>query len=155
MDGHVTRYFGMATTVAQMLTGKGATIWSVAPDTSVTQAVELMDARDVGAVLVTSGKKLVGILSERDCARKVILQERVASETPVRQIMTSTVVCVRPEQSTEACMALMTEHRIRHLPVVEAGELVGVISMRDVVAAILSEHRYTIDQLETYITGGR
>ncbi len=145
----------MATTVAQILTGKGAKIWSVTPDTSVRQAVELMNERDVGAVLVVSAEKLVGIVSERDCARKVILRERIAAETPVRQIMTSTVVYVKPEQTTEACMALMTEHRIRHLPVMDAGKIVGVISMRDVVAAILAEHRYTIDQLETYITSGR
>ncbi len=145
----------MATTVAQILTGKGATIWSVTPDTSVRQAVELMNERDVGAVLVVSDEKLLGIVSERDCARKVILRERIAAETPVRQIMTSTVVYVKPEQTTEACMALMTEHRIRHLPVMEGGKIVGVISMRDVVAAILAEHRYTIDQLETYITSGR
>jgi CBS domain-containing protein len=145
----------MATTVAQILTDKGATCWSVTPDASVRQAVELMNDRDVGAVLVISHEELVGIVSERDCARRVILQERIAAETPVRQIMTSAVVYVKPEQTTEACMALMTEHRIRHLPVMEAGRLVGVISMRDVVAAILSEHRYTIDQLETYITGAR
>jgi CBS domain-containing protein len=127
----------------------------VAPGTSVAEAVELMDDRDVGAVLVISSEALVGILSERDCARKIILQERTAGETPVREIMTSTVVCVRPEQTTDECMALMTEHHIRHLPVLDAGRLVGVISMRDVVQAILSQHRYTIDQLETYITGGR
>ena len=145
----------MATTVAQILTGKGSTVWSVAPNTSVMEAIKLMDDRDVGAVVVTSGEDLVGILSERDCARKIILQERSAGETSVRAIMTSTVVCVRPEQTTEECMALMTEHRIRHLPVVDAGKLVGVISMRDVVQAILSQHRYTIDQLESYITGGR
>jgi CBS domain-containing protein len=155
MDPSVTTYVSMASTVAQILTSKGSAVWSVAPDTSVKEAVELMDDRDVGAVLVIGNETLAGILSERDCARKIILQERSADETPVREIMTSTVVCVKPEQSTEECMALMTEHRIRHLPVMDDGKLAGVISMRDVVQAILSQHRYTIDQLESYITGGR
>jgi CBS domain-containing protein len=145
----------MANTVAQILAAKGSTVWSVAPDASVLAAIQLMDDRDVGAVIVESGQTLVGILSERDCARKIVLQARSAQRTLVREIMTSTVVCVKPEQTTEECMALMAEHRIRHLPVLDGGRAAGVISMRDVVQAILSDQRYTIGQLESYIVGGR
>jgi CBS domain-containing protein len=140
-------------TVRQLLRAKGYDIWSVAPDDSVYDALKLMADKNVGAVLVTDAGDLVGILSERDYARKVILKGRTSRDTPVREIMTEKVVYVRPDQTTDECMALMTDKRVRHLPVIEDDRLIGIISIGDVVKAIISEQEFMIEQLENYITG--
>lgn len=140
-------------TVRELLQTKGYDIWSVAPDDSVYEALKLMADKNVGAVLVTDAGNLVGILSERDYARKVILKGRTSRDTPVREIMTEKVVYVRPDQTTNECMALMTDKRVRHLPVIENDQLIGIISIGDVVKAIISEQEFMIEQLENYITG--
>lgn len=139
--------------VDQILQEKGPGYWSVSPDTAVYTALELMANKNVGALLVMEGDRLAGIFSERDYARKVVLEGRSSKETPVRQIMTAKVVCARLGQSIEDCMALMTDKRIRHLPVIEGDEVVGVISLGDVVKSLLSEQTFVISQLENYITG--
>ena len=142
-------------TVSQLLQQKGYNIWSIAPDTTVYNALELMAYKNIGAVLVMDGENLVGILSERDYARKVILKARFSRDTLVREIMTEKVVCVRPDQSVEECMALMTDKRIRHLPVAEESKVIGVISIGDAVKAVISEQEFIIEQLENYISGKR
>ena len=140
--------------VNQVLQTKGHEIWSVTPEILVFDALKLMADKNVGALLVLEGDKLVGIFSERDYARKVILRGKASTDTPVREIMSLQVFYVRPEQTIEECMALMTDRRIRHLPVLENDNVVGVISIGDVVKAIvLSEQKFTIKQLENYITG--
>jgi CBS domain-containing protein len=140
-------------TVRELLRAKGYDIWSVAPDASVYDALKLMADKNVGAVLVTDAGNLVGILSERDYARKVILKGKTSKDTPVREIMTEKVVYVRPDQTTDECMALMTNKRVRHLPVIEDDRLIGIISIGDVVKAIMSHQEFMIEQLENYITG--
>ena len=142
-------------TVSQLLQQKGYNIWSIAPDATVYDALELMADKNIGAVLVMDGENLVGILSERDYARKVILKARFSRDTLVREIMTEKVVCVRPDQSVEECMALMTDKRIRHLPVAEGSKVIGVISIGDAVKAVISEQEFIIEQLENYISGKR
>lgn len=142
-------------TVSQLLQQKGYNIWSIAPDATVYDALELMADKNIGAVLVMDGENLVGILSERDYARKVILKARFSRDTLVREIMTEKVVCVRPDQSVEECMALMTAKRIRHLPVTEGSKVIGVISIGDAVKAVISEQEFIIEQLENYISGKR
>ncbi len=139
--------------VNQVLQTKGHEIWSVTPEILVFDALKLMADKNVGALLVLEGDKLVGIFSERDYARKVILRGKASTDTPVREIMSLQVFYVRPEQTIEECMALMTDRRIRHLPVLENDNVVGVISIGDVVKAIISEQEFTIKQLENYITG--
>jgi CBS domain-containing protein len=141
-------------TVRQLLEAKGYDIWSTTPDALVYDALTLMADKRVGALLVLRGEKLVGIMSERDYARKVILKGKRSINTPVREIMTSKVFYVRPEQTVEDCMALMTEERVRHLPVLEDDQLIGVVSIGDVVKAIISEQEFLIEQLERYIVGG-
>jgi CBS domain-containing protein len=140
-------------TVRQMLETKGHAVWSVAADVTVYDALTLMAEKNIGAVLVTDGDEVVGIMSERDYARKVILRGRASKNTPVREIMTEHVYYVGPEQTSEECMAVMTDRHIRHLPVIEDGELIGVISIGDVVKAIISKQEFLIEQLENYITG--
>ena len=142
-------------TVRHVLQVKGRQIWSIRPDASVYDALKLMADREVGALLVLDGGKLVGIISERDYARKVILKGKSSLETPVSDIMTSKVICVRPEQTIEECMALMTDKHVRHLPVVVGDEVVGVISIGDLVKAVIAEKDFMIKQLEDYITGAR
>jgi CBS domain-containing protein len=142
------------TIVNQILKVKGPEVWSVTPDTSVYDALKLMAEQNIGAVLVISDENVAGIFSERDYARKVILKGKSSRETPVREIMTADVVYVRAEQSVTKCMALMTENRIRHLPVLtDADRLVGIITIGDVVKAVISEQEIMINQLEGYITG--
>ncbi len=141
--------------VNQLLKDKGRDVWSVAPDAPVYQALELMAEKNCGAVLVLDQDKMVGILSERDYARKVILQGKSSKNTPVKEIMSSKVVYIRPEQTVEDCMALMTDKRIRHLPVLENRKLVGLISIGDIVRAVISEQEFIIHQLENYITGSQ
>jgi CBS domain-containing protein len=141
------------TTVSRILEGKGNDIWSVRPDDSVYDAIKLMAERQVGALLVMEKEKLVGIVSERDYARKVILKGRASQETPVREIMSERVVYVRPEQSVEDSMALMTAKKIRHLPVMNDGQVIGIVSIGDLVKSVLSEKQFLIEHLENYITG--
>ncbi|MEJ2288748.1 MAG: CBS domain-containing protein [Deinococcales bacterium] len=141
------------TNVRQLLQGKGASVWSVAPDDSVFEALELMAEKNVGALVVMEGDTLAGMFSERDYARKVILLGRASRDTAVRDVMSDHVVTVGPEKTVVDCMLAMTEHRIRHLPVVEEGRLIGLVSIGDVVKAIMSEQSFLIDQLQSYIQG--
>ena len=141
--------------VEQILRQKGGVFWSVAPDAMVIDALKLMAEKDVGALLVLGAGRLAGIISERDYARKVILKGKSSLQTPVREIMTQGVVTVRPGNTVEECMGLMTEKRIRHLPVVVEGQVVGVISIGDVVKASLDAKDFVIQQLGNYITGDR
>ncbi|MCW0435044.1 CBS domain-containing protein [Xanthomonas sacchari] len=138
-------------TVRQVLSEKGNEIHAVAPDTAVIEALRLMAAKGIGAVLVLQDGQLSGILSERDYARKVVLQDRSSATTPVRDIMSSRVHTVDPSQSVQQCMELMTGQRIRHLPVVDAGSVIGVISIGDLVKAVIEEQREELDQLQEYI----
>ncbi len=143
-------------TVQHLLQTKNSEIWSVSPEATVFEALQLMAEKDVGALLVMEGEKLVGIFSERDYARKVILQDRSSRQTRVREIMTSQVVCVSPEQTLDECMALMTARHIRHLPVVDRDErVVGVVSIGDVVKAVISDQALLISHLHNYILGER
>ena len=141
--------------VKHILKEKGQRFWSVAPDTLVIDALKLMAEKEVGALLVLDGGKLIGIMSERDYARKVILKGKSSLDTPVREIMTAKVFFIRPAQTVEECMALMTDKHIRHLPVMEGDKVVGVISIGDLVKATIEEKDFLIKQLENYITGGR
>jgi CBS domain-containing protein len=143
------------TTVKSVLLSKGSTIWSVAPETTVFDALKIFAEKNIGALVVIQKETMVGIFSERDYARKIVLKGESSHTTIVKDVMTSTVLSVHPEQSIDECMALMTNKHVRHLPVVENGSLIGLISIGDVVKAIISEHEYTIKQLENYITGSR
>jgi CBS domain-containing protein len=138
-----------------MLSAKGGTVWSVTPETPVIEALRMMAEKNVGAVVVRRGDTLAGILSERDYARKVVLKGKSSKDTPVGDIMTSRVAFVRPDQTTDDCMALMTAKHVRHLPVLESGDLVGIISIGDVVKAVIADLRLSIEQLESYINGAR
>ena len=140
-------------TVTQLLRTKGHEVLSVSPETSVFEALKVMAEKNVGALLVVEGERLVGVFSERDYARKVILKGKSSRDVPVREIMTSHVLYVRPEQTIDECMALMTDKRVRHLPVLDEQRLVGVISIGDIVKAIIAEQEFTIEQLQNYITG--
>jgi len=140
-------------TVTQLLRAKGHEVFSVSPETPVFEALQVMAEKNVGALLVIEGERLVGILSERDYARKVILKGKSSKEIPVREIMSSYVLYVRPQQTIEECMALMTDKRVRHLPVLDEDRLVGVISIGDVVKAVIAEQEFMIEQLQNYITG--
>jgi CBS domain-containing protein len=138
--------------VKDILALKGRSVWSIAPDSSVYDAMKLMAEKGIGALMVIDGEKVVGILSERDYARKVILQGRASRTTQAREIMTGHVLYAQPEQNIEECMALMTDKRIRHLPVYEEGRLIGVISIGDLVKSIITEQKFIIEQLERYIS---
>jgi CBS domain-containing protein len=138
-------------TVQQLLESKRHSLVHVAPSTTVLDALKVMAEKEIGAVMVIDAGHLIGIFSERDYARKVVLQGKSSKDTPVREIMTEKVVCVRPEQSIEDCMGLMTDKRIRHLPVLEHKKVIGVISIGDVVKEMLSEKEFVIKQLESYI----
>jgi len=140
-------------TVKDMLDQKGRDVWTVAPEAQVLDALKMMAERGIGALVVVSGQRVVGVFSERDYARKVVLKERSALNTPVRDVMTSDVFCVRNETTTDECMALMTEKRIRHLPVIEDNRLTGLISIGDVVKAIITHQKITIEHLQDYIMG--
>jgi CBS domain-containing protein len=141
-------------TVAQVLRKKGHQVWSVAPDATMFDALHKMADHDVGALLVMDGNELAGIISERDYARKVILRGRASKDTAVRDLMTTDVKTAGPEDSMQACMERMTEHRIRHLPVVRDGTVIGMISIGDVVEATIAEQAFLIEQLQRYIQGG-
>ena len=139
------------TTVRQLLDRKGRAIYSVEPQAPVLEAIRAMAAHHVGALLVMQAGALSGIVSERDYARKVILLGRASADTPVRDIMSTPVITVQPETSVEQCMQLMTERRVRHLPVLDAGRVIGVVSIGDLVKAVIAEQRQQIEQLENYI----
>jgi CBS domain-containing protein len=140
-------------TVRQLLQVKGNHVCSVLPDTTVYEALKVMAENNVGALLVLDQGRLAGIFSERDYARKVALRGKSSRDTQVKEIMTEKVDCVSPSQSVNECMGLMTQKHIRHLPVIENNQLAGVISIGDVVKAVISEQEFTIEQLESYITG--
>ncbi len=141
------------TTVGQLLRTKGGDIWSVAKDASVYDALAVMAEHDVGALPVLEDGDLVGIVSERDYARKVILKGRASRETRVDEVMSRDVVTIEPARTMQDCMERMTELRIRHLPVVRDGELIGIVSIGDVVKATIAEQAFLIDQLRSYIQG--
>jgi CBS domain-containing protein len=138
-------------TVKQLLSGKGSQLHSIRPDAKVIEALQLMAHKDIGALLVMEGGRLVGILSERDYARKIVLQGRSSADTPVRDIMTAQVVSVGLGDSAERCMQIVTDKRIRHLPVVEGGQVVGVVSIGDLVKAVIEDQQVELDQLQRYI----
>ena len=138
-------------TVKQLLQGETKALCTVSPGTPVFEALKQMAEKDIGALLVVENGRLAGILSERDYARKVILHGKSSHDTPVREIMTERVVYVQPKNTVEECMALMTDKRIRHLPVLENDKLIGVLSIGDLVKETISEQQFTIKQLESYI----
>ncbi len=140
--------------IAHLLENKGKEVWSLPPDATVHAAISEMAKKEVGALLVMKGDELVGIVSERDYARKVILKGKASKETPVSDIMSHPVVCVQPEITVEQSMAIMTRKRIRHLPVTDKGKVIGVISIGDVVRGIIEDREFEIQQLTNYITGG-
>ena len=143
----------MTTTVQQMLAGKTG-VHSVTPQDTIYDALQLMADRNIGAVLVLSEQEIKGIFSERDYARKVILLGKTSRTTPISEIMTTNVICVEPTWTADQCMALMTEKHVRHLPVVENGRVVGVISIGDAVRAVVDEQQFTIKSLERYLMSG-
>ncbi len=142
-------------TVRQLLESKGYDVWSVPPEASIFTALELMAEKDVGALLVMENRKLVGIFSERDYAREVATSAKVSTDKHVRAIMTRNVYSLSPADNIQTAMSLMTEERIRHLPIVDAGEVIGVISIGDVVKSTIEQQEFMISQLENYITGTR
>ena len=139
--------------VRQLLDVKGSTVWSIEPEASVLEAIKLMAKKEIGAVLVVKDGHPVGMLSERDYARKVILEGKSSHDTPVADIMSSPVIYARPKQTIRECMAVMTERRCRHLPVLDGEELVGMISINDLVRDIIADQQFQISQLENYISG--
>ncbi len=138
--------------IKHLLDSKTHKIYSVSPQTTVLEALKIMAEADVGAVLVMDGERMAGIFSERDYARRVVLQGKSSRETLVCDVMTDRIVCVQPNQTVEEAMTVMTEVRCRHLPVVEEGRVIGVVSIGDLVKEIISEQEFVIQQLETYIT---
>jgi CBS domain-containing protein len=140
-------------TARQLLEEKGFKVWSIGPEASVYDAIAMMAEKEIGALMVLVDSKVVGLISERDYARKVILKGRLSKDTLVREIMTTRVVCAHPEQTIEECMAVLTDMRVRHLPVMEGNRLIGIISIGDLVKAIIDEQKFMISQLVHYITG--
>ncbi len=140
-------------TINEILHHKGAAVWTIRPDATVFEAIQLMAEKNIGAVLVTDKDKLVGIISERDYTRKVVLKGKTSKELKVREILSEHLVHVTPKHSVEECLRLMTDHRVRHLPVLEGDKIAGVISIGDLVNWVISTQGTTIRQLETYISG--
>jgi CBS domain-containing protein len=141
-------------TISDILKYKGNQVWSIAPNAMVFEAIQLMAEKNVGALLVMQDGQLVGIISERDYTRKVILKGKASKETAVSEILSGKVVCVASAQTVDECLRLMTERHIRHLPVVEHGQVLGIVSIGDLVNWIISAQSHTIQQLQSYITGG-
>ena len=141
------------TTIAQLLNAKGDQIWSVEPKATIFEALEIMSEKEIGALLVMEDGKLTGIFSERDYARKVILKDKSSKETPVGELMTKKVFYIDPQKTINDCMAMMTAKRIRHVPVIEDNQVMGIVTIGDVVNQIISEQEVTINHLENYITG--
>jgi CBS domain-containing protein len=139
------------TTVKQLLDQKGREVFSIPPDATVYDAIKKMADKNVGSLVVLDEDQLIGIITERHYARKVVLEGRASPATPVRAIMETSVIYAKPQQSVEECMAVMTDKKIRHLPVIENGRLIGIISIGDLVQAIISHQQFTIEQLEFYI----
>ena len=140
-------------TISEILSQKSSQVWTVSPDTMVFDAIQLMADKNIGALLVTENGRLVGVMSERDYTRKIALKGKSSKQTPVREIITGKVISVCPSYTVENCMRLMTEHRVRHLPVLSGDEIVGIVSIGDLVNWIISAQTTTIHQLQTYITG--
>lgn len=139
--------------IREILNHKGNNVWTIAPDATVFEAIQMMADKNIGALLVIEGEKLIGIISERDYTRKVILKGRASKETLVRDILSGKIIFVTPDHTIEECMRLMTEHRIRHLPVLDGTRIAGVVSIGDLVNWIISAQNSAIHQLQTYITG--
>jgi CBS domain-containing protein len=140
-------------TISEILQHKGAKVWSISPEATVYEAIQLMAERNIGAVLVMEDNKLVGIVSERDYTRKVMLKGKTSKQTAVREILSEDLIHVSSSHTIEDCMRLMTTHRIRHLPVLDAGQVVGIVSIGDLVNWIISAQSHTIHQLQSYIAG--
>ncbi len=139
--------------VRDILREKGDAVYSISPDDTVYNALKLMAGKNVGALLVFEGDRLAGLISERDYARKIVLNDKLSKETEVREIMTADVVTVTPDMDLDECMELITDRRLRHLPVIEEGRVVGIISIGDIVKGIIDHKEYVIGQLENYIKG--
>ena len=139
--------------IKEILEGKGSQVWSVAPDATVLDALKLMAEKELGALLVMADGKLVGIISERDYARKVILKGRSSTETLVKQIMAKRVIYTQLDQTVDECMAIMTDKHVRHLPVMSEGQVVGIVSVGDLVKSIIAHQQFVIEQLERFISG--
>ena len=142
------------TPISSLLHHKGSTVWQVSPEATVFDAIKLMAEKNIGALPVMSRDLLVGIFTERDYTRKIALMGKTSKDTPVQEVLSGKVICVTPNDSVEECMRLMTEHRIRHLPVVEGQKVLGIISIGDLVNWIISAQNSTIEQMEQYIAGG-
>jgi CBS domain-containing protein len=140
-------------TIGEILNHKGTQVWAIAPAATVFAAVQMMAEHNVGALLVTEGDKLVGIISERDYTRKVVLRGKSSKETPVREILSGHVIHVTPKHTVQEALRLMTDHHVRHLPVLEGDRVVGIVSIGDLVNWIISAQTSAIEQLQTYITG--
>ena len=140
-------------TICEILNDKGTTVWSIAPGAMVFEAIQMMADKNIGALLVIDHGKLIGIVSERDYTRKVALKGKFSKQTPVKEILSGQIFCVTPGHTIEDCMRLMTEHRIRHLPVLDGEKILGIVSIGDLVNWIISAQTTTISQLQTYITG--
>ena len=138
-------------TAGEILREKGGQIWSVSPDVAIIEALRTMAEKSVGALLVMDNEKLIGIVTERDYARKVALEERSSRQSLVREIMSTRVLCVRPDQTVQECMALMSDKRARHLPVLDHKKVIGVVSIGDLVKAIIADQQFEIEQLQHYI----
>jgi CBS domain-containing protein len=140
-------------TISEILSHKGTQVWSISPEATVFDAIQMMADRNIGALLVTQADKLVGILTERDYTRKVALKGKSSKQTAVKEILSGQVIHVSPDHTVEDCMRLMTDHRVRHLPILEADRIVGIISIGDLVNWIITAQSSTIHQLQTYISG--
>lgn len=145
----------MSSTVRRMLATKEKGVWTIEPTTTIRDAVALMLDKDVGALVVLEAQRVVGIVTERDLVRRVLAQELDPATTPVREVMTSRVLYVRPDNSMEDCMALMNEKHIRHLPVLDGEQLLGIVSIRDAIKQVVAEREFIIEQLENYILDRR
>ena len=140
-------------TISEVLDDKGNQLWSVAPDTLVYDAIQMMADKNIGALPVIEGERILGIVSERDYTRKVVLQGKSSKSTSVREIITGQIVSVMPGQTVQDGLRLMTKHRVRHLPVMHGNKLLGIVSIGDLVNAVINAQQATIDQLQTYING--